>query len=66
MRKYPREICTANEDVTRTNKAEHDARRKAFYAECERRNPDYWKLSLRERAAIRREIENETWFCCPY
>lgn len=54
---YPSWVYSIREDVTRNNMKEYDRTTKIFRDKCLELNPDYYKLSLRERMAVRDKAE---------
>lgn len=54
---YPRWVYTAREDVTRENMRLYDKRQEQINKKCVEINPDYYKLGLRERRAIREKAK---------
>ena len=57
MNYYPKWVYSPREDVTRENMRQYDRTKELFYKKCEELNPDYYKLGLRERMAVRDEAE---------
>lgn len=57
--RYPREVYSIREDVTRENMRQYDLKMKRLYARCEEIEPNYWKLGLREQMEIRKRAEAE-------
>ncbi len=54
---YPKWVYNVREDVTRNNMKEYDRTTEIFRQKCLEINPDYYKLPLRERMAVRDEAE---------
>ena len=58
VRWYPPEVYHINEDVTRRNMRQYDERQLRIERRCLEIDPDYPKLGLRERHAIREQAES--------
>lgn len=54
---YPKEVYSIREDVTRENMRKYDLRQARIRAEVLKAAPDYYSLSWRERAEVRRRVE---------
>lgn len=57
MNTYPKWVYSPREDVTRNNMREYDRTKKIFYDKCLELEPNYYKLTLRERQTIRDKAE---------
>ena len=57
MSYYPSWVYNPREDVTRENMRQYDRTKETFQKKCEEINPNYWKLSIRERMVVRDEAE---------
>ena len=57
MSYYPSWVYSPREDVTKKSMEEYDKTKEIFYKKCEEINPDYYKLSLKERMTVRDEAE---------
>lgn len=56
---YPPWVYHINEDVTRRNMRQYEERQRKIEKRCLEIDPDYPKLGLRERHAIRKQAESE-------
>lgn len=54
---YPRECFSINEERTKANRSAYERWTDKVWSECCKVNPDYPHLGLRERKAIRTEVE---------
>jgi Fe-S cluster biosynthesis and repair protein YggX len=54
---YPAWVYSINEDITRRNMAQYDKQQTMIVTEARKRNPNYDKLTLRERYLLKREVE---------
>ena len=63
---YPKEVFNINMDITRANMRRYDAAQAKIEKEILKRFPNYYKLSFKERWALREEIraieETFSWF----
>ena len=59
MSRYPKELFSIREDVTRENIRKYEAERDRLYKKCEELYPDFWSLSFRERMKIKKKVEEE-------
>ena len=55
--RYPSWVYSPRIDVTINNKREYDRTKEIFQQKCLEINPDYYKLGLRERMAVRDKAE---------
>ena len=55
--RYPKELFVANETVTKENIRQYNAYLDRLYREIEKRCPDYWHKSIRERMVIKKKIK---------
>lgn len=59
MAYYPSWIYTAREDITQANMKTYDQMKDKIWNRCCEINPDFPKLSLRERIKIQNKVEDE-------
>lgn len=59
MTRYPKELFSIREDVTRENIRKYEAERDRLYKKCEELYPDFWKKSFLERMEIKKKVEEE-------
>ena len=55
--RYPKEVFSAREDVTRNNMKEYDRKRNLFFQTLLEINPDYYNLGLKDRIKVRENAE---------
>ena len=55
--RYPKEVYSINEDITRRNMAAYDARQAEILAKCLEIAPDYYSQDLMARHKIRKMAE---------
>lgn len=56
--RYPPEVYSVREDVTRENMRIYDQRQRLIEAKCLELRPDYYSLGLRERYEVRQRAKN--------
>ena len=59
---YPAWVYSVREDWTRANMARYDRMQEAIDKRCMEINPDYLKLDVRARFAVRKQAENDLNF----
>lgn len=59
MTRYPKELFSIREDVTRENIRKYETERDRLYNKCEELYPDFWKRSFLERMEIKKKVEEE-------
>lgn len=57
--RYPKEIYSPREDITRANMREYDRKKDLVYKKCEELNPNYWNLPFRERILVYKQAQEE-------
>lgn len=57
MNYYPKWVYDVREDVTQNNMREYERTKEIFIQKCIEINPDFYKLGLRERMAVRDKAE---------
>lgn len=55
---YPKECFSIREDITRENMRKYEERKNKWYDAAEELYPDYFKMNLRERMKVTKEINN--------
>jgi hypothetical protein len=56
---YPSWVYSVREDWTRANMARYDRMQEAIDKRCLEINPDYFRLDIRSRFAVRRQAETD-------
>lgn len=59
MSRYPREVYSYREDITRENMRKYDVWNDKIYAETLKQFPDYHKMCLREQIKAKAKVKAE-------
>ena len=59
---YPKEVFSINESKTAVAKNEYENKQKIWYQKALELYPDYYKKSLKERAGLRKIIDDSIGF----
>ena len=55
--RYPKEVFSVREDLTRNTMREYEIKVSVFYWKCLEINPNYYNLGLKDRIAVRKKAE---------